>query len=72
MAKEELEIGAISKPRFEFRSFGQDFDVAAYLMSRLSVPVPENSNSTPKTLKTFLTKSLTDVVMPVEKTQSSG
>jgi len=41
MAKEELEIGAISKPRFEFRSFGQDFDVAAYLMSRLSVPVPE-------------------------------
>jgi len=41
MAKEELEIGAISKPRFEFRSFGQDFDVASYLMSRYSVPVPE-------------------------------
>ena len=41
MAKKELEIGAISKPRFEFRSFGQDFEIAAYLMSRYSVPVPE-------------------------------
>lgn len=41
MAKEELKIGEISKPRFEFRSFGQDFDVAHYRMSRLSAPVPE-------------------------------
>lgn len=41
MAKEELKVGEISKPRFEFRTFGQDFDDAAYLMSRLSVPVPE-------------------------------
>ena len=41
MAKEELEIGAISKPRFEFRSFGQDFEEASYLMFRLSVPVPQ-------------------------------
>ncbi len=41
MAKEELKIGEISKPRFEFRTFGRDFDEAAYLMSRLSVPVPE-------------------------------
>ncbi|MCK5845839.1 MAG: hypothetical protein KAG84_00250 [Bacteroidales bacterium] len=40
MAKEELKIGEISKPRFEFRTFGQDFDAASYLMSRLSVPVP--------------------------------
>ena len=40
MAKEELKIGEISKPRFEFRTFGRDFDDAAYLMSRLSVPVP--------------------------------
>ncbi len=40
MAKEELKIGEISKPRFEFRSFGQDFEAAAYLMSRLSTPVP--------------------------------
>lgn len=37
----ELKIGEISKPRFEFRTFGQDFDEAAYLMARLSVPVPE-------------------------------
>jgi len=41
MSKEELKIGDISKPRFEFRTFGQDFDEQAYLMSRLSVPVPE-------------------------------
>ncbi len=40
MAKEELKIGEISKPRFEFRTFGQDFDEAAFLMSRLSAPVP--------------------------------
>lgn len=41
MGKEELKIGEISKPRFEFRSFGQDFDQAHFRMSRLSVPVPE-------------------------------
>lgn len=41
MAKEKLEIGAISKPRFEFRTFGQDFDEQARLMARLSVPVPK-------------------------------
>jgi hypothetical protein len=41
MAKEELKIGEISKPRFEFRTFGRDFDEAAYLMSRLSAPVPK-------------------------------
>jgi len=41
MAKESLKIGEISKPRFEFRTFGRDFDDAAYLMSRLSVPVPK-------------------------------
>ncbi len=41
MAKEKLEIGAISKPRFEFRTFGRNFEEAAFLMSRLSVPVPE-------------------------------
>jgi hypothetical protein len=40
MAKEKLSIGEVSKPRFEFRTFGRDFDEAAYLMSRLSVPVP--------------------------------
>ena len=37
----ELKIEEVSKPRFEFRTFGQDFSEAAYRMSRLSVPVPE-------------------------------
>ena len=41
MSKEALKIGEISKPRFEFRSFGQDFDKAHFRMARLSVPVPE-------------------------------
>lgn len=41
MSKQEMKIGEISKPRFEFRSFGQDFDEQAYRMSRLSAPVPE-------------------------------
>ena len=41
MSKEKMEIGAISKPRFEFRSFGQNFDRAHQRMARLSVPVPE-------------------------------
>lgn len=41
MSKDELKIGEISKPRFEFRSFGQDFEEAHYRMARLSVPVPE-------------------------------
>ena len=41
MSKEKLAIGEISKPRFEFRTFGREFETAAYLMSRLSVPVPE-------------------------------
>jgi len=41
MANEKMEIGAISKPRFEFRTFGQNFDSAAKIMARLSLPVPE-------------------------------
>ncbi len=36
-----MKIGEISKPRFEFRTFGRDFSEAAFIMSRLSVPVPE-------------------------------
>lgn len=36
-----MEIGEISKPRFEFRSFGQCFCEAHKRMARLSVPVPE-------------------------------
>jgi hypothetical protein len=39
--KEKLKIGEISKPRFEFRSFGQDFDSAAKIMGDLSAPVPD-------------------------------
>lgn len=41
MAKDEMKIGEISKPRFEFRTFGQDFTESEYRMSRLSAPVPE-------------------------------
>lgn len=37
----ELKIGEISKPRFEFRTFGQDFSKQAERMARLSQPVPE-------------------------------
>ena len=37
----ELKIGEISKPRFEFRSFGQCFCEAHKRMARLSAPVPE-------------------------------
>ena len=36
-----MEIGEISKPRFEFRSFGQCFSAQHKRMARLSVPVPE-------------------------------
>lgn len=36
-----MEIGAISKPRFEFRTFGQCFCEQQQRMARLSVPVPE-------------------------------
>ena len=41
MSKEKLTVGEQSKPRFEFRSFGQNFSTAAHRMSRLSVPIPE-------------------------------
>jgi len=41
MAAEKLKVGEASKPRFEFRSFGQDFETAAWRMARLSMPVPE-------------------------------
>jgi hypothetical protein len=41
MTDKNMQIGEVSKPRFEFRSFGQNFDTAAFRMARLSVPVPE-------------------------------
>ena len=37
----DLKIGEISKPRFEFRSFGRCFKEQASRMARLSIPVPE-------------------------------
>ncbi len=39
--KEKLKVGEISKPRFEFRSFGQDFSNAADIMAKRSAPVPD-------------------------------
>ena len=42
MGKEKLNVGEISKPRFEFRSFGQDFNKQAERMARLSIPIPKN------------------------------
>jgi hypothetical protein len=41
MSKEELKIGEISKPRFEYRTFGRCFKKQAERMARLSAPVPE-------------------------------
>ena len=41
MEKEKLKVGEISKPRFEFRSFGQNFNKQAERMARLSIPIPE-------------------------------
>jgi hypothetical protein len=41
MSKEELVIGEASKPRFEYRTFGQNFDNAAKRMARFSQPIPE-------------------------------
>ena len=41
MSKNKLKIGEISKPRFEFRTFGQDFSESSKLMAELSIPVPE-------------------------------
>ena len=41
MSKNKLKIGEISKPRFEFRTFGQDFSESSKLMAELSITVPE-------------------------------
>ena len=41
MEKPAMKIGEISKPRFEFRTFGRNFDKSAKLMARLSVPIPQ-------------------------------
>ena len=41
MGKEKLNVGEISKPRFEFRSFGKDFNKQAERMARLSISIQE-------------------------------
>jgi len=41
MSTSNMKIGEISKPRFEFRTFGQNFEESAKLMARLSVPIPK-------------------------------
>ncbi len=41
MTQEKMQIGEISKPRFEYRTFGQNFDKAHFRMARLSAPIPE-------------------------------
>ena len=41
MGEEKLKVGALTKPRFEFRTFGQDFNKQADRMASLSVPIPE-------------------------------
>ena len=41
MTKPVMKVGEISKPRFEFRTFGQNFEIESKYMARLSVPIPE-------------------------------
>ena len=45
MNKIKKEIGEITKPRFEFRTFGQDFSESSGLMAELSIPVPDKVRS---------------------------
>jgi hypothetical protein len=40
MTNKNIETGQISKPRFEFRSFGKTFKETARLLKQLSAPVP--------------------------------
>ncbi len=42
MSREEFKIEEQPRLRFEFRAFGQNFDMEAKRMARLSIPVPEN------------------------------
>ncbi len=41
MTEGHMQIGEISRPRFEFRTFGWEFGGAEQRMANLSVPVPE-------------------------------
>ena len=56
----ELKIGEISKPRFEFRSFGRSFEKQAARMARLSVPVPEKVWER-RSLETYIVSRTNDV-----------
>ncbi|MDR1762625.1 MAG: hypothetical protein LBR64_01535 [Dysgonamonadaceae bacterium] len=60
MAKEELKIGEISKPRFEYRSFGRCFKKQAERMARLSIPVPEKVWER-KSIETYIVSRTNDV-----------
>ncbi len=42
MSKINIEIGKMSRPRFEFRTFGHNFLESAGLMAELSIPVPDH------------------------------
>ncbi len=60
MSKEELKIGEISKPRFEYRSFGRCFKKQADRMARLSVPVPEKVWER-KSVETYIVSRKNDI-----------
>ena len=60
MSKEKMEIGAISKPRFEYRSFGRCFETQANRMARLSIPVPEKVWER-RSLETYIVSRTNDV-----------
>ncbi len=42
MSKINIKIGEMSRPRFEFRTFGHNFSESASLMAELSIPVPDH------------------------------
>jgi len=56
----ELKIGEISKPRFEYRSFGRCFQEQAKRMARLSVPVPQKVWER-KSVETYIVSRTNDV-----------
>jgi len=56
----ELKIGEISKPRFEYRSFGRCFKEQSKRMARLSVPVPEKVWER-QSVETYIVSSKNDI-----------
>ena len=65
MGKEKLNVGEISKPRFEFRSFGQDFNKQAERMARLSISIPEKLRVR-HSPETYITVSYTHLTLPTK------